>query len=68
MSQSVTILKNLDLSSPLPAGDVIRVEHWSGNQRPFRATAWRDGRLLGATGGCSTPTRAIDAAMPLLAK
>lgn len=51
----------------LPAGDAVVVGAWSGNVHPYRAAAYRDGRLLGRTGFCLTAERAVARAEEFLA-
>jgi hypothetical protein len=49
-------------------GYLAEVEAWSGNRQPWRARVSQVGRFIGYTGGCKTPTRALDAARKLAAK
>jgi len=45
------------LVGPL-APDRIELEIWSGNQYPYRASAYREGLYCGRTGGCKSPHNA----------
>ena len=46
----------------------VKIENWSGSQRPYRAKVYRaDGSFVGTTGGCSSPGRAKDAAAQIVA-
>lgn len=51
----------------LPAGDAVVVQAWSGNVHPYRATAYRNGRVVGRTGFCATEARAVARAEEFLA-
>jgi hypothetical protein len=50
-------------------GYTVKVESWSGNRRPYRAKVYSpEGKYVGTTGGCSSPSSAIESARRIALK